>query len=174
MRSSRSTTPSRPSYVKQDHGLASLTNMAACHGANNFVSRSMTIGYAFTAPPPSQTHLRTPFMMPHAAPLYPQKQHHFTTKITPLYLQKQHHFTPKNSTILLLKPHHFTSKTTPKNNTILPQKQHPKNSTILPPKLHQHCTKNNIILPLKQHHLPQKQHPKNSTILPSKLHDFTS
>ena len=129
MRSSRSTTPSRPSYVKQDHGLASLTNMDACHGANNFISRSMTIGYAFTAPPPSQTHQRKPFMVPHAAPLYPQKQHHFTTKTIPLYPQKQykkktpfyfqnyttlppkqHHFTPKSAP---KKQHHFTSKTAP-------------------------------------------------------------
>ncbi|BAT75773.1 FCS-Like Zinc finger 2-like [Vigna umbellata] len=46
MCSSRSTTPSRPSYLEQDHGLASLTDMDACHRANNFVSRSMTMGYA--------------------------------------------------------------------------------------------------------------------------------
>ncbi|TKY55526.1 hypothetical protein E2542_SST19944 [Spatholobus suberectus] len=45
MRSSGSTT-ARPRYLEQDHGLASLKNMDACHRANNFVSRSMTMGYA--------------------------------------------------------------------------------------------------------------------------------
>lgn len=47
MHSSGSTTAStRPCYLEQDHGLASLKNMDACHRANDFVSRSMTMGYA--------------------------------------------------------------------------------------------------------------------------------
>ncbi|RDX88625.1 hypothetical protein CR513_29759, partial [Mucuna pruriens] len=45
MHSSESTS-ARPCYLEQDHGLASLKNMDACHRANNFVSRSMTMGYA--------------------------------------------------------------------------------------------------------------------------------
>ncbi|KAG5028406.1 hypothetical protein JHK87_011920 [Glycine soja] len=37
----------RPSYLEQAHGLASLKDMDRCHNrANNFVSRSMTMGYA--------------------------------------------------------------------------------------------------------------------------------
>ncbi|KAL2322953.1 hypothetical protein Fmac_027332 [Flemingia macrophylla] len=40
-------TTTRPCYLEQDHGLASLNNMESCHHrANNFVSRSMTMGYA--------------------------------------------------------------------------------------------------------------------------------
>ncbi|KAG4933265.1 hypothetical protein JHK87_047267 [Glycine soja] len=48
MCSSRSTSaaPTRPCYLEQGHGLASLKHMDACHNrANNFVSRSMTMGY---------------------------------------------------------------------------------------------------------------------------------
>ncbi|KAK7263355.1 hypothetical protein RJT34_30943 [Clitoria ternatea] len=38
---------SRPCYLEQDHGLASLTDLDSGHRANNFVSRSMTMGYGY-------------------------------------------------------------------------------------------------------------------------------
>ncbi|KAK7330850.1 hypothetical protein VNO77_25054 [Canavalia gladiata] len=44
---SSGTTGSRPCYFEQNHGLASLTEMdTGHHRANNFVSRTMTMGYA--------------------------------------------------------------------------------------------------------------------------------
>ncbi|XP_027335969.1 FCS-Like Zinc finger 2-like [Abrus precatorius] len=43
---SYASTSTKPCYLEQDHGLASLTDMDAGHRANSFVSRSMTMGYA--------------------------------------------------------------------------------------------------------------------------------